>query len=657
MPTEYNGQETMKKILYYFLLIFMVLLCQQSLFGQKKHKDKQTLREKLDLAEKQQQENNLAGALEIYKFVRSKGGVDSVEALIANDSIAWMSYSDNDIEEMYRCIAFFSDYLEKNPDDNVIAQEYQTLKTYYGYLKDALTITSDLCGIWVSDYSEDNDKSPYFIIEIKKTHDGYRGQILPECHLAGKYPMGYYTKYNYNARNELAVSTLEVNTENDSIFANFAEVNFIKGCPECAKIGGKIGFKMIETANELFTDITSDISFFQESFGFRAGVYGATLGMIGAGLIVGGLSYILATAKTRAYSVAVQLQYVTRGEMECVITETVLETTLDNSSKELKNKIFKMRLLKNYPDYDVRFIGYNNQLIGSHTFNIQEAKQLPEYKTKRKNIVAHNKESYKNLFNLFKESHINSPVEVRTHVDTISSVFEMANQGVVQECILPTDYGYYIGKTLNGSPVEETAVHIFNKQSANIFGVLSGQCKNGKCTYTSKYIGAVKNGKRVGEGTNYEYAEDSLSRTLIRETHGTWENDELTGYGEQYDYIHHTCYKGVFGKGGEGVYTDSVKKVHYKGGFEDGKLSGYIVETSFSGTPLFSGKYEKGYRHGEGVEFSPEGNRYEGKWKYGRKNGKGFLYVNNYQYGYIKGSVYCQKWEKDKLIKQKIYEK
>lgn len=627
----------MKKIIRFTVIAAFFFLCAR-LTAQNSHKKETLLQSNLATAEQQLQQGDRSGALKTYNLVRETGGMHPL-SLVANDSIAWMSFDDGDIAGMYKSILFYDKYLSKYPYDNTIKNENELLKEYYYKLKNSLSISGDLCGIWVSDYSEDENRSPYFILEITKNdNDEYEAHVHSSCHVADKYPTYHHQKYKYKAK-ELAKAPCEITWEQDSLYVRFAEKKFINGCPSCAHIMSSAGISIMQSANTLYNNVTSDPYFYRSAPNIQAEVLTTVLTATFVGATISLLAILIAESKTYAYSIESDLSYITRGCMECTLTEHKLAIST-NGRKEDKYKSLRFNLFKLYPDDEIRFIGYNNELVGNHKFTKKEAKEHPEYKFKKDSILAYNTTSYKNLINEFSSSHGDMSEDDKSNIiQSFSDASSGDNYGVI-----PTSYGYYYGKVKDGIPLEEPTHHKFIHNNI-----------------VSDFFGVVKNGRREGEGINYAYSVLDSTSNLFKITKGTWEDGDLSGYVEMWNLNQHTLFKGLYKddhREGEGVLIDSIHNIQWIGswsvlfgGYEN--LAGTVEERDLDGGLIYRGEYWYGKRHGQGIEYSPNGNKYEGYWRHGEKHKEGISYISDEN-----GNVqrYNEVWKKGKLVKQEKYE-
>lgn len=656
----------MKHFLFLGILVcgFLASLSAQNISSRKLEK----LQSLMTLATQKLQQGNRDEAYNLYKYVREEGGYSQF-SLTANDSIAWMNYEDGNLEEMYEAILFFDVYLKKHPSDIAIQQENQLIKEYYYQFKDNLTFSGDICGIWVSDYSENSIKSPYFIVEIKKNEGGdYIALIHPNCQIAKKYHTYHEKKYKIKQRGDLAKSECVLFWDDDSVYVNFAEKKFIKGCPTCAHVGSEIGISMLESAKKVFSEVTSDVDFRQAPSNFKTEVYASTAAVAVAGLLTAIISTIVAESKSYAYAIEMQLKHPLQGAMECTLTEDMLIISTSGQN-EHKVKTLKMNLYRLYPDCDIRFVGVNNQLVGSHHYSLKEAKCFPEYKINKKMTLTHNISCYERLLSSLNNKAIELPEDSRDKLNDMTSSLRSASSGIIYGT-LPTNYGYYIGDIQDGKPMLKQAKHYFTKTShqntvfwsaikqTSCFIAIPMAMNNHQISYGT-FLGVVKNGYRLGEGTNYEYSvSDNNSNKLVSFTHGVWDKNGLNGFAEYHDIINHQSFQGLFKynyRKGHGVLVDSIKNVKYcgvwstlYGGYE--YLSGHVEERTLQGDLIYDGNYKWNKRHGFGIETSLNGNSYAGYWKKGMKHGKGTSFINSGPSAEL--GKYKEVWKKGTLIKR-----
>ena len=613
-----------------FFAFAMLLACVYPLTAQRiTYKKERELQNRLQCANLSLLQNEDQMALHLYNDVREEGGY-SQTAFIANDSLAKRSYLNKNLEALYQCIKYSEKYLERNPTHERLQAKNEKYWRFYNDVRNNLVMQEDLCGIWVSDYAEDKHKAPYLILEIEKVGDNYIAHLHPTCEVTWKYPTYQYLgKYNYFEMTQLPRTHCGIIWKTKSVSAHFADKLFKKAHPQTAGLVSDIGKKFIDMGHEFYINATSDPDFRYQPIEFRSEVYAASVGTMLVGGALGIVSAILNTAKSYGYSITFQGDYTVRGEMECTLNEEVLEFSSATGKSETKIRETKMRMLKLYPDYDVRFIGYNNSLVGSHSFTHKEAKAYAEHKFRGKKILQHNKESYNRLFESFVKSHENSPNSVKAYIHNHYDEFNVANNGN-SFGIVPTVYGHYYGDLKDGEPLDKEAKHLFKK----------GDCL---------FVGYVKKNKREGQGTNYQFGD---STEIILTTCGTWVDGKLNGQATQDDYIHHQHFNGFYSDGyrqGKGILTDTVNNIIYEGNWNTRHrkecLNGDVVEKNLDGEILFSGKYKDNHREGGGTEHYWDGSTYRGIWKNDLKHGYGVLQIPDIN------ATYSQIWRQGILKK------
>ena len=125
------------------------------------------------------------------------------------------------------------------------------------------------------------------------------------------------------------------------------------------------------------------------------------------------------------------------------------------------------------------------------------------------------------------------------------------------------------------------------------------------------YVGAMKNNKRDGWGT--EYDENGNIRF-----EGNYLNDTQDGFGTYY-YI--GPMETATGK------ICKVTRIRYEGNWKAGDRHGKGTSYNENGEAVYLGEYTNGLRRGKGVEYWRKGVvKYKGNWRRGLKRGKGVLY-------------------------------
>ena len=146
----------------------------------------------------------------------------------------------------------------------------------------------------------------------------------------------------------------------------------------------------------------------------------------------------------------------------------------------------------------------------------------------------------------------------------------------------------------------------YKGSASNYTGCITGDCSSGTGTYVwkngEKYEGSWSNNKRNGQGTMYYTSGDRYT--------GAWTSDMRQGYGTMY-------------------YVDGEVKA---GVWEDDRYIGSAQNSS----GCISGNCETGY----GVYVWDNGERYEGNWANGKRNGQGTNVYKN-------GSMFTGIWKDD----------
>jgi DNA polymerase III epsilon subunit-like protein len=156
-----------------------------------------------------------------------------------------------------------------------------------------------------------------------------------------------------------------------------------------------------------------------------------------------------------------------------------------------------------------------------------------------------------------------------------------------------------------------------------------------------KYEGEYKNDKRHGKGIltrkdGYKYEGDFIDGNY--DGYGI----ECFANGDKYEGEFKNNKRngiGILTRGTNTIYQGDLVKVIKEGGFSEGVLEGYGVET-FSNGEKYEGEFLNGLRHGKGILTYTNGDKYEGEFKDGIEDGQGILiYTEGYKYEskFIKG--------------------
>jgi antitoxin component YwqK of YwqJK toxin-antitoxin module len=128
------------------------------------------------------------------------------------------------------------------------------------------------------------------------------------------------------------------------------------------------------------------------------------------------------------------------------------------------------------------------------------------------------------------------------------------------------------------------------------------------------YVGAMKNNKRDGWGT--EYDENGNIRF-----EGNYFNDTQDGFGTYYYIGPQETPSGKISK---------VTRIRYEGEWKAGDRHGKGTSYNEYREAVYLGEYTNGLRRGKGVEYWSKGVvKYKGNWRRGLKRGKGVLYARD----------------------------
>jgi len=95
-------------------------------------------------------------------------------------------------------------------------------------------------------------------------------------------------------------------------------------------------------------------------------------------------------------------------------------------------------------------------------------------------------------------------------------------------------------------------------------------------------------------------------------------SDGSTYIGNWLDGVHHTTAKGIWIRPG---------RFQYEGQWQKGQKHGRGVQTFPDGS-IYTGEFAKGYEHGAGRKQYPDGSVFEGRFRFGKRDGPGVLTTN-----------------------------
>eukprot|EP01088_Endostelium_zonatum_P006125 TRINITY_DN1822_c0_g2_i1.p1 TRINITY_DN1822_c0_g2~~TRINITY_DN1822_c0_g2_i1.p1 ORF type:complete len:929 (-),score=281.68 TRINITY_DN1822_c0_g2_i1:389-3175(-) len=228
-----------------------------------------------------------------------------------------------------------------------------------------------------------------------------------------------------------------------------------------------------------------------------------------------------------------------------------------------------------------------------------------------------------------------------------------------------------IQKSLEGKQIIRKEGFVFGPEAK-----YDGEWKMGKIhgkgvyeLFGNVYDGNWDNGMKSGSGTMYYNTGDVY--------YGEWMNDRQQGNGKL-EYYDGSFYEGDWKNGsrhgnGKFVFGNKIdyydggwdvdrpsnfgtlvlrsRRIEYTGAFNEGRFHGKGTLKSDSTGKIYMGEWVKGYKEGHGVMDYGNGERYEGGWKGGKKNGQGtwvgrdkseVRYVGGWKDGKKEGSGRCE---------------
>ena len=477
----------------------------------------------------------------------------------ANIMLANVYGNKGDINQMSESIDALESYIF------LYERALSELSYYDAAVKNTTPFEDDLCGIWVSDYSNDINGLPYVALEISKSGDKYDFRILPYCTLVKKFNMYEGKPFNLAMKSMYSPSSgsyylakaagFDIYGDNESIeqtLRNSAKLYFGAGkFKEGNVLLAKAGIEIIEDTGKSLKKIKTG-NFWLDLIKDAA---------IDVGVEVGShASAKAAASKNTVISIDMDMKRIFAGCMELTYNDASHEEKSDGGSS-YSSSGKTMMLYKLYPNYDVKFVSDGYELFGDKTFSKSEIIDSEAYKyvSATKDRKDFNRRAYKKLYEkvsglyqtLFPENQYGL-------LETLQDHFEYATQGLTYQT-LSNKEGRFEGwmdtnGRLNGwgrctlkSGYEYVGEWKHNDKSGTgkltipEVGVYSGMFVNGKFqnrgifAYYSgeRYEGNFNKGKRDGEG-KCTFANGDLFD-------GVWKNDKPVkgkmtyANGEQYE--------------------------------------------------------------------------------------------------------------------------
>ena len=475
----------------------------------------------------------------------------------ANIMLANVYGNKGDVNQMSESIDNLDSYLSS------YQRALSDLSHYDAAIKNATPFEDDLCGIWVSDFSNDVNGLPYVTLEISESGDEYNFQILPYCTLAKDFNMYEGKPFNLTMRlidspssgsHYLAkAADFSINGDNDSIEPSLRnQVKLYFGAGKFREGNAFVAHAGIEVSRSIGQSIVQSSP---DPLVQGAGALFALFGSLA--------SSKAAVSKNTVISIDMDMKKVFAGCMELTYKDASHEQSSDGGNS-FSSSGKTMMLYKLYPNYDVKFVSDGYELFGDKTLSKSEITDSEAYKyvSATKDRKDFNRRTYKKLYEKVNGLYLTLfPDNQAGLLKPLHDSFTYATQGLTYQTI-SNKKGTFEGWM-------------------NTNGRLDGW---GRCTLKSgyEYVGEWKNNDRSGTG--------KLTMPGIGVYSGMFVNGKFQG-------------KGIL------TYYSGDK---YEGNFNKGVRDG-AGKCTFANGDLFDGIW-KNDTPVKGKMTYANGEFYEGKW-------------------------------------------
>jgi hypothetical protein len=512
----------------------------------------------------------------------------------ANMLLAQVYGNRGDVRKMQETLTALEENMEMNKG---LVQYYSSI------LKEATPFEEDICGVWVSDLSYDDNAIPYVALEISKDgRNNYSAKILPYCTLAEENLMYKGKDYNYTPK-KIKLENKEQYfpfSYNDKLISSKNQISFDFGNEKFRKgldegVANVIG----TTVNKFGESIIEGINSSQNISDTDAALFTAGT-QLAVALVQGIIVLATISKKTNViYDVNIQEIIPDYANLELVQVQVKEKS---NGYKKVSSDTTQMRIYKLNPDDNIFFTSKNNELLGYKQFDKSEAMQMDEYAE----VLALKDKGYFN-----KKS------------------FKKLSEKIVNYCWVKVK--------------QDPNMKVLAYESENNFKhATQGLCYKKFATEDGEFTGWIdKKGRMNGTGicklvTGYYYV-------------GEFKNNKYSGLGKL-TLPNGTVYSGNFEnnkRNGHGIYTFEGNV--YEGGFKNDRFDGKGKLTDYDGN-MYEGFWEKGTLK-EGTISYNDGNRYEGTIKLVKKDDKEtFLPNGNGKMVLATGEVLTGKWKNGEFV-------
>lgn len=483
--------------------------------------------------------------------------------------------------KMQETINTLESYVEIH--EQVVTEMDNTVQTaQLTQVNNKIPFEEDLCGVWVSDYSEDENSLPYVVLEVVNTGSKYYARILPHCTLAKKHGMYTGAPFHYSMANLSGEAAVKSKTA--TVGKTFLAMT------ENLEIHGD---------NNIATLYFGDESLKESKKGFAESAVhtvGVLMDNVVTDIVVAGLSLLfseLSASKTTVVTLDMHIKRLFAGCAELILEQNFyVERSTGKKSESQSSKM--MKLYKLPSEYNVTFASEGLELFGYREFTKEEIIDREEYKklmvTKdRKNF---NKQAYKQLAEkVIERSKAAFAGKDNDLTREIRENFEYATQGFSYQEITNKN-GTYKGWTdISGKS------NGFGHARLNSGYEYLGEWKDSKYYGTGKYTipgagvytGGFLNGKFHGKGI-FEYLDGGKYE-------GEWKSGKKDGQGK-YTVANGAVYEGTW-------KNDDAQNGKIK--YADGDI--------YDGQCRYDKKKNCVEKHGKGIIIYANGEPVSGNWE------------------------------------------
>jgi hypothetical protein len=545
---------------------------------------------------------NYASAYNLLTKIINSTSQDDTVNLTAKIALAQVYGNIDEIDSMNVIISSISSYLQNHPENTKLTAEFDSLIYFSNAIaRKNVDFADDICGIWVSDYSEDANGIPFLALKISKRGRDYITQILPYCTLAASNKM--YTKkpYKHISQRQCTFGNKpEIRKTTARLY--FGDEKLRKGNVFAAAFGAALTVGLGEAAIDNIIE-NSDNSSILKDIAAVAVVTVVTN-------VVASLFSHLAISKKTETTYDILLERLFAGCADLYIQQNIYIKKSSGYEKE-KNTTIKFMIYKLYPEYDINFMTNQHEMFGYKEFTKDETRNNNQYKIAKVNIRDFNKQSYEKLNQKIRYFY-NSILHKKDDdlLKNINENFDYSTKGflyVEQEL----HNGIYKGR-VNTSGVRNGLGH-YKWNNGNQY---IGEWRNGNMYGTGKLVfadGTEYNGIIID---NKKYGYGNL-KSSDSEYHGKFYNDRYDGDGELIK--DNVITKGFFRNGnienGKEIYENGdvfEGKWNWEKHSRNGKIN-YSNGDCYTGNQIL--KNNSWVKEGNGIMTYANGETISGKWK------------------------------------------